>query len=56
MSSLSNVEALARAVIQVLATDNLRIKLSEEALTYSEGFSWDKVADEFMKVVRTIEA
>jgi glycosyltransferase involved in cell wall biosynthesis len=51
-----NVEALARATIQVLATDNLRIKLSEEALTYSEGFSWDKVADEFMKVVRTIEA
>jgi len=51
-----DVEALARAVIQVLATDSLRIKLSEEALTYSKGFSWDKVADEFMKVVRTIEA
>jgi glycosyltransferase involved in cell wall biosynthesis len=51
-----DVGALARAVIQVLEADDLRIRLSEEALTYSEGFSWDKVADEFMKVVRTIDA
>jgi len=51
-----DVEALAGAAVQVLSTDNVRIKLSEEALTHSKGFSWDKVADEFMKVVRTIEA
>lgn len=49
-----DVEALAEAVVQVLTSDALRIKLSEKALAYSRSFSWDEVADEFMKVVRTI--
>lgn len=49
-----DVEALAEAVVQVLTSDTLRIKLSEKALAYSRSFSWDEVADEFMKVVRTV--
>jgi glycosyltransferase involved in cell wall biosynthesis len=49
-----DVEALAEAVVQVLTSDALRIKLSEKALAYSRSFSWDEVADEFMKVVRTV--
>jgi glycosyltransferase involved in cell wall biosynthesis len=49
-----DVEALAEAVVQVLTSDALRIKLSEKALVYSRSFSWDEVTDEFMKVVRTV--
>jgi len=47
-----DVEALSKAIIQILTDDALRIKLSERALTNSERFSWDKVADEFFNVVR----
>jgi glycosyltransferase involved in cell wall biosynthesis len=48
-----DVEALGEAIYQVLTSDALRVRLSEKALTYSRGFSWDKVADEFMKIIRT---
>jgi glycosyltransferase involved in cell wall biosynthesis len=47
-------ETLAAAVTQVLTNDALRTKLSKEALVYSKSFSWDRVADEFMRVVETI--
>lgn len=47
-----NVEALAKAIIKVLTSDALRIRLSEKALTYSKSFSWDEVADQFMKVIK----
>jgi glycosyltransferase involved in cell wall biosynthesis len=47
-----NVEALAEAIIRVLTDESLRIKLSEEALAYSRSFSWDKVANTFIKVIR----
>jgi glycosyltransferase involved in cell wall biosynthesis len=49
----SNVEALAEAIILVLTNENLRIELSQNAIAYSKGFSWDKVADEFMNIIRT---
>lgn len=47
-----DVDALAEAIFQVLASETLRARLSEKALTYSRGFSWDKVAGEFMNVIR----
>jgi glycosyltransferase involved in cell wall biosynthesis len=47
-----SIEALAEAIIRVLTDESLRIKLSEEALAYSRSFSWDKVADTFIKVIR----
>ena len=49
-----DTEALAEAVTQVLTDDVLRARLSEEALTYSKSFSWDIVADEFMRIIETI--
>jgi len=49
-----DVEALAEAIIHVLTNDALRARLSEKALAYSRSFSWDEVADEFMKVVRAV--
>lgn len=48
-----SVEALAEAIILVLTNDNLRRRLSQNALAYSKGFSWDKVANEFMSIIRT---
>jgi glycosyltransferase involved in cell wall biosynthesis len=47
-----NIGALAEAIIRVLTDESLRTKLSEEALAYSRSFSWDKVADTFIKVIK----
>ena len=47
-----DVEALGEAIYQVLTSEALRVRLSEKALTYSRGFSWDKVADEFLNVIK----
>jgi glycosyltransferase involved in cell wall biosynthesis len=46
-----DVDALGEAIFQVLASDALRVRLSEKALAYSRGFSWDKVASEFLNVI-----
>lgn len=46
-----NVEALAKAVMWVLKDDDLRHGLSKNALKYAKGFSWDRTAEEFMKVL-----
>jgi glycosyltransferase involved in cell wall biosynthesis len=48
-----STEALADAIVRILTDTHLRNKLSEEALAYSKNFDWDKVADEFMRVIRT---
>ncbi|HEY4674618.1 MAG TPA: glycosyltransferase family 4 protein [Candidatus Bathyarchaeia archaeon] len=49
--SSGRVEALAEAIINVLTNDDFRNKLSENALAYSRGFSWDSVTTEFMKIM-----
>jgi len=48
-----DVEALAKEIVNVLMNENLRVRLSQKALAYSKSFGWDKVADEFMKVVKS---
>jgi len=48
-----DTEALAKAIILILTDVALRAMLSEEALAYSRNFDWGKVADEFMKAIRT---
>lgn len=47
-----NVKALAEGIIKVLKDDGLRVRLSKNALEFSKSFSWDKVADKFMEVIR----
>jgi glycosyltransferase involved in cell wall biosynthesis len=47
-----DIEALGEAISRVLRDDALRTRLSEKALTYSRGFSWDRVADEFLSVIK----
>ncbi len=51
-----NIRDLAEGIIKVLTDEEFRIKLSHGALAYSRRFSWDKVADEFMKVIRSAYA
>lgn len=48
-----NVEALAKALAIILTDGNLRNELSENALTHSRAFSWDRVADNFMSFIRS---
>jgi glycosyltransferase involved in cell wall biosynthesis len=49
-----NVEKLAEAIIKVLEDEKLRKKLSKNALEYSKKFSWDKSAEEFLKVIEGV--
>jgi len=48
-----DVKGLAEAIIRVLTDEKLRANLSQRALEYSRGFSWDKVADKFMKIIKS---
>jgi glycosyltransferase involved in cell wall biosynthesis len=47
-------EKLAEAIIKILGDEELRIKLSENALQYSKQFSWDKSAEEFLRVIKSV--
>ena len=46
-----DAEALAEAIIRVLRDKALRLRLSENGLKFAKEFSWDKTAEEFMKVL-----
>src|SRR4030067_1381094 len=47
-----DVHALADAILRILGCNTLRAQLSQKALEYSSTFSWDRVADEFAKIIR----
>ena len=46
-----NVRGLGEALVRVLEDEELRLRLSKNALEYSKGFSWDRTAGEFLKVL-----
>jgi glycosyltransferase involved in cell wall biosynthesis len=46
-----STEDLASAIIRILEDVDLRNRLSEEALVRARNFNWDKVADDFMKII-----
>jgi glycosyltransferase involved in cell wall biosynthesis len=48
-----STKALADSIVRMLTDTNLRNRLSEEALAYSKNFDWNRVADEFMRVITT---
>jgi glycosyltransferase involved in cell wall biosynthesis len=48
-----NISALGAEIGRVLADYALRVRLSENALVYSRGFSWDKAAEEFLCLIKT---
>lgn len=47
-------EALANTIIMVLSDDDLRKKLSRNAIEWAGRFSWDKTAIEFMEIIKGI--
>ena len=51
----SDIKALGEEICRVLANNDLSVDLSEKALKHSRGFSWDKAAEEFMNVVKTVD-
>lgn len=46
-----NVKSLTVTIKQVLRDNDLRLKLSGNAIDYAKKFSWDKTVDELVKVV-----
>jgi glycosyltransferase involved in cell wall biosynthesis len=50
-----NIKALEERICRVLTDYALRGRLSENALSYSRSFSWDKVAEEFMEIIITAD-
>jgi len=46
-----NIEQLAQKIMLVLRDDNLRGRLSREALVWGRSFSWDVSADRMLKVL-----
>ena len=53
LSIPGSTEDLANAIVRILTDADLRTKLSEEALARAKNFNWNKVADEFMKIIMT---
>lgn len=51
LAESGDVKDLAEKLVQVLSNKDLREKLGENALEYSRGFSWDKTAWEFMRIL-----
>jgi glycosyltransferase involved in cell wall biosynthesis len=49
-----DIKALANAIIKVLSEDELRAKLSKNAIKWAEKFSWEKTAKEFEKILEKI--
>ena len=49
-----DVRVLAEAIVKVLEDGELRKRLGENALKWAEKFSWDRSAEEFMKVMEGV--
>jgi glycosyltransferase involved in cell wall biosynthesis len=49
-----DINALTREIIKVLEDEELRWRLSKNALEYSRSFSWDATADIFMDIMEKI--
>ena len=51
LAESGNTKDLAEKIVTVLKDDKLRARFSKNALEYAKQFSWDKTAEEFMKVI-----
>lgn len=50
----TNPEALAEGIIEILTNNNLRKKLSRNAIKWAKKFSWDKSAKQFEKIIKSV--
>jgi len=49
-----NVVGLGDALIRVLGDEGFRLRLSRNALEYARGFSWDKTAEQFIRILTQV--
>jgi len=49
-----DVGGLGDALVNVLGDEAFRLRLSRNALEYARGFSWDRTAEEFMRVIKGV--
>lgn len=49
--SSGSIDELAKATVKILSDSELREKLSQKALSWATGFSWDNSAKEFARVI-----
>jgi glycosyltransferase involved in cell wall biosynthesis len=54
IGDMRDKEALAKALTRLLMDNRLREKLSKNALEWSRQFSWDKTAEEFLRMLNNI--
>lgn len=54
LTNAGDTGALGAEICRVIDDAALRAKLATNALAYSRGFSWDKAAEEFLNVVKTV--
>jgi len=54
LADAGDIDGFAERVLAVLGDEGLRMRLSRNALEYSRRFSWDKTAEEFMKVLEEV--
>jgi glycosyltransferase involved in cell wall biosynthesis len=48
------MQDLAQKIIKILSDENLREKLSENALSFSYNFDWDKAAEQTEKYLESL--
>lgn len=49
-----DVDALAKAMVEVLTNDELRVSLSKKCLKHSKLFDWDKTADQMLLLLKRV--
>jgi len=49
-----DVKDLANKIVRVLGDEALRERLSRNCLKYARRFSWDRTAEEFLRVLRLV--
>ena len=49
-----NPKALADGMVKILSDDKLREKLSRNAIEWAKQFNWDRSAEEFERLIKTI--
>ncbi len=49
-----DMEHLAKAITQLLADNNLRAQLAENACQYAQDFSWDDTAETFLQILESV--
>jgi len=48
------LNALARAIVALITNESLRWRLAENAYNYAKQFTWDRIVEEFLRVLELV--